>query len=59
MLLSFAIKCGVGQFFKQGVSFAIENAIVLLDDGVPDGLGAVALTAPRWAKEQVYAPEQK
>jgi hypothetical protein len=47
VLLAFAIERGVGQFFQQGVSFAIENAIVLLDDGVPDGLGAVALTAPK------------
>src|ERR1700689_1559794 len=52
VLLAFVIERGVGQFFQQGVGFAIENAIVLLDDAVPDGLGDVALTPPRWAKEQ-------
>ena len=45
MLLAFAVECGVGQFFQQGVCFAIENAVSLLDDGVPDGLGAVTLAA--------------
>ena len=52
MLLALAIERGVGQFFQQGVGFAIEHAVSLLDDGVPDGLGAVALAAPRRAEKQ-------
>ncbi len=38
VLFALAIKRGVGQFFQQGVRFAIEYAIVLLEDGVSDGL---------------------
>ena len=34
------------------MSFTIEHAIVLLDDGVSDGLGTVTLPASRWTEEQ-------
>ena len=47
MLLSFAIKRSVGQFFQQGVGFAIENTIILLDNSVPDGLPDMAFAASR------------
>ena len=44
-LLALAIERGVGQFFQQPVGFAIQHAVALLDGGVSDGLGAVALAA--------------
>jgi hypothetical protein len=34
------------------VGFAIQHTVALLDDGVPDGLRAVALAASRWTEEQ-------
>src|ERR1035437_6692355 len=37
--------------------FAIEHAVTLLDDSVADGLGAVALTAPRGTEKQgIFTP---
>jgi hypothetical protein len=56
MLLAFAVQCGVCQLFQQDVRFAIQHAIALLDDGVPDGLGAVALSASSWAKKKCVFP---
>ena len=52
MLLAFAIERGVGQFFQQAVRFAIQHAVALLDDGVPDGLCAVTFAAARRTEEQ-------
>lgn len=46
-LLAFAIERGVGQLFQQCVGFAIKHSVVLLDDGVSDGLGTVTFPAPR------------
>jgi hypothetical protein len=51
-LLALAIERGVGQFFQQCVGFAIQHAVALLDDGVPDGLCAVTFAAARWTKKQ-------
>src|SRR5271156_586357 len=51
-LLAFAIERGVGQFFQKPVSFAIQHAVALQDDGVSDGLCAVTFAAARRAEEQ-------
>src|ERR1700733_548537 len=56
MLLAVAVQCGVCQLFQQDVRFAIQHAIALLDDLVPDGLGAVTLTASTRTKEQCVLP---
>ena len=56
MLLPFAIQCGVSQLFQQDVRFSIQHAIALLDDRVPDGPGAVTLTASSRTQEQCILP---
>ena len=33
----------LGEFFEEGVRFAVEDAVALLDGGVSDGLGEVTL----------------
>ena len=35
----------LGEFFQEGVRFAVEDAIALLDGGAADGLGKVGLFA--------------
>ena len=35
----------LGEFFEEGVRFAVEDAIALLDGGAADGLGKVGLFA--------------
>src|SRR5271167_72680 len=52
MLLAVAVQSGICQLFQQGVRFAIEHPITLLDDGMPDGLRAVAFPAARRPNEQ-------
>ena len=51
-LLALAIERGIGQFCQQGVGFAIQDAIALLDDGMSDGLCAVTFPAARRTKKQ-------
>lgn len=43
MLFAGAVESGFDQLIEQGVGFAVENAIPLLDSGVADGLSQVAL----------------
>ena len=54
VLLPFAIQCGVSQLFQQDVRFSIQHAIALLDDCVPDGLGAVTLTASSRPRDMMH-----
>jgi len=44
------------QLLQQGVGFAIENTVALLDNGVSDGLCAVTFPAPRRTKKQGIFP---
>ena len=51
VLFARAVEGGVGEFLEQGVGFAIEDAIALLDGGAADGLGQVALAGAGRAKK--------
>ena len=42
----------LGEFFEEGVRFAVEDAVALLDCGAPDGLGEVTLARTGLADEQ-------
>jgi hypothetical protein len=52
VLLAFAVQRGVGKFFQQSVSFAIEYAISLLDNSVADGLCDMTLATARRTQKQ-------
>src|SRR5208337_221080 len=55
-----AVEGSVGDFFEQGVGFAVEDAIPLLDDRLADGLGQVAFAAAgRTEKKGVLMPGDK
>jgi hypothetical protein len=41
--LAGAGELGVGELVDEGVGFAVEDAVALLDDGHTDGLGEMAL----------------
>ena len=43
MFFAGAVERGFGEIIEQGVGFAIEHAIALLDGGLADGLGQVTL----------------
>ena len=49
-------ECGLGQFFKQRVGLAIEDAVALLDGGVADRLREVALAGAGGAEEEGILP---
>lgn len=52
-----AVERGVGQFFQQDVRFAIEHAVSLQDDSMPDGLSKMTFPCARRSfKEAVLAP---
>jgi hypothetical protein len=42
--LAGAVESRFGEFIQQGVSFAVENTVTLLDHGLADGLRQVAFT---------------
>ena len=45
-----------GEFFKEGVRFAVDDAVALLDGGASDGLGEMALARTgRTDQECVFA----
>ena len=46
-LLALAIERGIGQLFQQGVGFAIQHPVALLDNGLSDGLRTVTFPAAR------------
>ena len=46
----------LGEFFEEGVGFAVDDAVALLDRGAADGLGNVALARTgRADQEGVFA----
>ena len=47
VLFAGAVESGFGRFIEQGVGFAVEHAVSLLDGGLADGLGQVALAGTR------------
>ena len=46
----------LGEFFEQGVGFAIDHAIALQDGGAPDGLRQVALAGAGRPEEEHVLP---
>ena len=46
----------LGEFFEEGVRFAVEDAVALLDRGASDGLGEVTLARTGLADEQDVLP---
>jgi len=48
VLFARAIERSVGQVIEQGVGFAIEHAVALLDGGLSDGLRQVTFARTRW-----------
>ena len=50
----------LGEFFEEGVRFAVEDAIALLDGGAADRLGKMTLPGEPLAKPlvgRVFLPE--
>jgi len=57
VLLAVAVQCGVPpNSSSRMLRFPIQHAIALLEDGVPDGLGAVTFAASSWAKKKCVFP---
>ena len=54
--LRVSARVAVGELFEEGVRFAVEDAVALLDCGAADGLGNVALARTgRAEKQSVFA----
>ena len=57
VLLASAVDDGFGELFQQDVGLPIQDAIALLDGGLPDGLSQMALAgAARAEEERILAP---
>ena len=52
LLLARPIQGRIGDVGEEGVSFAVEHAITLLDCRQADGLREMAFAGARWAKKQ-------
>jgi len=52
--LALSIERSIRQVLQQCVGFAIQHTVALLDDGVSDGLGAVALAAPGRTRNMMH-----
>ena len=54
--LRVSARVGLGELFEEGVRFAVDDAVALLDCGAADGLGDVALARTgRAEKQSVFA----
>src|SRR5204862_1412818 len=56
IVLSRAGERGVGEFFEERVSLAVDDAIALLDRGASDGLGEMTLARTGWPQKERILP---
>jgi hypothetical protein len=52
VLFAGTVESGFGQLIEQGVGFAVEHAIPLLDGGLADGLSQVTFAGARRTEKQ-------
>jgi len=52
VLFAGAVESGFGQLIEQGVGFAVEHAIPLLDGGLADGLSQMTFASTRRTEKQ-------